>query len=109
MGLFCFEVKTGKILSQWRVGGRFVGVDVSPDGKLVAGGVGPGGEVYIFEAKSGKVLTKLETGQFVMYGLSFSPDSKLLATSGVKNTGIKIWNMPEMSKNNVGEPNIIKK
>jgi len=108
-GVITYETSSGKIINQWATIDRCVGVDVSPDGRLVAGGVVPTGEVYIFEAKSGKLLTKLETGQYTMYGLAFSPDSKLLATSGVKNTGIKIWQMPDMSKDNVGEPNIIKK
>ncbi|MHC4337331.1 MAG: WD40 repeat domain-containing protein [Planctomycetota bacterium] len=94
MGLFCFDVPTGKILSQWAVRGRCVSVDVSPSGRLVAGGVAGSEIVYVFDASKGKLIRRLRTGQYSVYGLSFSPDSTMLATSGVMNTNIKIWKMP---------------
>jgi WD40 repeat protein len=91
-----FDSLTGNFLSKWLTQARCVSVKASPDGRLVAGGTGPTGEVYIFDAQGGKVLKVLHTGQFVVYGLAFSPDSKFLATSGVRKTGIKIWKMPEV-------------
>jgi len=94
VGLFCFDVATGKILSQWQIDGRLVSVAASPDGKLVAGGEEASGFAYIYEAKTGKLILMLVTGQYSIFGLAFSPDSKLLATSGVLNTNIKIWKMP---------------
>ena len=93
-GLFCFDVATGKILSQWQIGGRFMSVDVSPDGRLVAGGTSISGFVYIYETRTGKLLLKLITGQYSIYSLAFSPDSSQLATSGALKTNIKIWEMP---------------
>ncbi|MHC4867474.1 MAG: WD40 repeat domain-containing protein [Planctomycetota bacterium] len=97
-GLFCFDVSTGRILSQWLVdGGLCQSVDVSPDGRLVAGGVDGSGLVSIYEAKTGKLLRLLQTGQYSVYGLTFSPDSTRLATSGVKRTNIKIWKMPTLT------------
>lgn len=94
IGLLCFDLSTGKILSQWRMTGLCTRVDVSPDGRLVAG-AGEGSElVYVFHAKTGKVLLKLRTGQLSVCGLTFSPDSTLLATSGVRHTNVKIWKMP---------------
>jgi len=98
VGLFCFDVQTGKILTQWQIDSRFITVAVSADGSLVAGGEQPGGLVYIYKAKTGKLILKLLTGQYSIYGLAFSPDSKLLATSGVKNTNIKIWEMPSYER-----------
>jgi WD40 repeat protein len=95
LGVFCFETRTGKILSQWQGDDRFISVDASPDGRLVAAGTGPGGIVYIYEAKTGKLLREIKTGQYTNYGLAFSPDSKMLASSGVKKTTVKIWKMPE--------------
>ncbi|MHC4527933.1 MAG: hypothetical protein ACYTEX_25665 [Planctomycetota bacterium] len=98
VGLLCFDVATGKILSQWPVtGGRCVGVAVSPDGKLVAGGAGGSGLVSIYEAATGKLLQTFKTGQYTIYCLTFSPDGKLLATMGVMNTNVKIWKMPTLA------------
>jgi WD40 repeat protein len=100
VGLFCFEVATGRILSQWQIDGRFISVAVSPDGQLVAGGTELYGSVHIYQAKTGKPLLILLTGQYTVYGLAFSPDSTMLATSGVKYTNVKIWKMP--SQDSVG-------
>jgi hypothetical protein len=94
LGLFCFDVATGRILSQWQIGGRFVGVDVSPDGSLVAGGTAISGYAYVYDAKTGKLLLRLDTDQGTLYRLTFSPDSTLLATSGTKRWNVKIWKMP---------------
>jgi WD40 repeat protein len=103
LGLFCFDVATGKILSQWQIEGRFVSLDVSADGRLVVGGTEISGDVYVYDARTGRMLLKLLTGQFSIYGLAFSPDSKLLATSGVKNTNIKIWKMPAVPSESTKE------
>jgi WD40 repeat protein len=92
--LFCFDVATGRILSQWQIGGRFVGVDVSPDGRLVAGGTSISGYVYVYDAKTGKLLLRLDTDQGTHYRLTFSPDSTLLATRGTRTWKVKIWKMP---------------
>jgi WD40 repeat protein len=107
VGFLCFDVATGTILSQWPIPGRCMSVAVSPDGRLVAGGTEGSDWVYVYEARTGRLLLRIKTRQFSTYGLAFSPDSKLLATSGVKNTNIKIWKMPsvalqtrEMSKAN---------
>jgi WD40 repeat protein len=97
VGVFCFEVSTGKILSQWPIRGQCMSVDVSPNGRLVAGGVEGSEIVYLFDARSGRLLRKVRTGQYSVYGVTFSPDSKMLATSGVKNTNVKIWKMPAPS------------
>jgi len=93
-GLFCFDRTTGRILSQWEVPSRCASVAVSPNGELVAGGMFANGFVYIWDSQTGELVRKIRTGQFTVYGLAFSPDSTLLATSGVKSTGVKIWEMP---------------
>jgi len=97
-GLFCFDVLTGKILSQWQIDGRFISVAASPDGHLVAAGTTASGDVYVYESRTGKLLQLIKTGQYTVYGLTFSPDSKLLATGGVLNTNIKIWKMPDKNQ-----------
>ena len=103
VGLFCFDVATGRILSQRQIGGRFVGVDVSPDGSLVAGGTAISGYAYVYDAKTGKLLLRVDTDQGTLYRLTFSPDSTLLATSGTKRWNVKIWKMPSPAPENQPE------
>ncbi|MHC4061215.1 MAG: WD40 repeat domain-containing protein [Planctomycetota bacterium] len=91
VGLLCFDLSSGKIVSQWLIPGRCIGVAASPDGRLVAGGGGGNGLVFVYQANTGRELLKLDTGQFTIYGLAFSPDSKMLATAGVMNTNVKIF------------------
>lgn len=108
-GVVVYETRTGKVVKQWPTSARCIGIEVSPNNRLVAAGTGPGGEVYILDNKTDKYLLRLNTGQYTNYGLSFSPDSSMLATSGVRKTGIKIWQMPDLSKEVVSEPNNIDK
>ena len=97
MGLFCFDTQTGRILSQWQIGNRLVSVAASADGRLVAGGTNPPGDVFVFDSQTGGVLMRIGTGQHNVYGLAFSPDSTMLASEGVLHTNIKIWKMPSAS------------
>jgi len=93
-GLFCFETASGKILSQWPINGRFVSVDVSPDSRWVAGGTVVPGDIYLYEAQTGKLVRNIKSGQYTVYSVTFSPDSTLLASSGVDHTNVKIWKVP---------------
>lgn len=104
-GVFIFEVATGEISDYWRLVSRIVSVDATQDGRLVAAGSVGSGLVYVLDAQTGQVIGKrIDTAQYSVYSLAFSPDSRLLATSGVKNTGIKIWEMP-LSGSQGGDPN----
>lgn len=102
-GLFCFDASDGKVLNQWHIPNRVVGVALSPDERLAAAGVPASGEVYICDATTtnriAEPILRLRTGQYTLYNLAFSPDSTLLATEGVKNTGVKIWKMPPADPN----------
>ena len=94
-GIYRFDIATGKLNRKCPVKSRIVGVAASPDGRLIAGGTAASGNVYIFEAQTLKLIRHIQTGQYTLYNLAFSPDSRYLATEGVKNTNIKIWKMPE--------------
>lgn len=100
-GLFCFDVATGKIMKQWPMPARAASVAISPDERLLAGGLPGTGDVYICDVNSttriGSPVLRLRTGQHSVYGLAFSPDSKFLATEGVIEKNIKIWKMPPQS------------
>lgn len=92
-GLFCFDVQTGKILQQWGSEGRLMSVEASPDGRWVATGMALPGDVFLYDLQTNRLARRIRTGQIVVYGLAFSPDSQLLATSGRENTNVKIWKL----------------
>lgn len=97
-GLLCFDAATGKIIKQWPMPSRAASVAISPDERLVAGGLPGTGDVYVCDVNSanpiGIPVLRLDTGQYNVNNLAFSPDSKFLATEGVLNTNIKVWKMP---------------
>ncbi len=65
------------------------GMDVSPDGKLVAVGL-DNGLVQIYDAGSGKLLQAISAHQGVVTSLGFSPDGKRLATTS-SDRSVKVW------------------
>lgn len=68
-------------------------VVVSPDGKLVAAIVS--GVVYVWDCRTGEKIFGKTPGHKIESGLAFSPDSRFLATSDLRQGGtIKIWRMP---------------
>lgn len=104
MGLvYGMKSETGEIVSQWwatlsgtsEAGHRITSVAVSPDGAFVAAGTVPNGMIFLFSAKNGRRCTFKHNRPIAIDHLSFSPDSKRLATYGAGE--IKIWKMPEES------------
>jgi len=101
--LYTFDVATGKVKSRWLIGdgkhveygNRISRVAASPDGRLVAAGTGPDGAVYIWEVQTGNRLDVLQTRQSTIMGLTFGPDSKRLAVTGVENRTIEIWDVTQ--------------
>jgi WD40 repeat protein len=97
-------VKDGEIASRWFATGsgkevyahRITTVSVSPDGRFVAAGTGPEGEVYLFSTKNGKRLVLNHGGSTILI-TSFSPDSKRLATFAAGQ--IKIWKVSGWNRN----------
>jgi len=104
--VYGMEVQTGKIVSQWFAtetgksiyGHRISTVAVSPDGRFVAAGTGPMGLVYLWSAQTGRRLKVFNHGGSTILILSFSPDSKALAT--VASGMIKVWRLPEDGEDN---------
>jgi outer membrane protein assembly factor BamB len=103
--LYAFEVATGRAIRRGTVGEgpeaeyghRISRVACSLDGRLVAAGTGPRGEVYVWDTRSGERLMTIDTQDATVMGLAFSPDSRLLATKGVFGRTVKVWRMPEQS------------
>ena len=99
--VYAMKTETGELISQWWTiptnrdlrDGEISALSVSPDGRyLAAGGIGPGGPVYLFSTKTGKCRV-LNHGGSTIFITSFSPDSKRLASFAAGK--IKIWKLPE--------------
>jgi WD40 repeat protein len=98
--VYGMDVRTGKIVSKWWAtetdklenGHRISTVSVSPDGRFVAAGTGPEGQVYLFSTKDGKRRILNHGGSTILI-TSFSPDSKRLASFAAGQ--IKIWKLPD--------------
>lgn len=96
--VYALETETGKVLRRWCAtetgdsiyGHRISCLAVSPDDAWIAAGTGPEGQVYLFNtAWPERKSVLLPHGLITTSILSFSPDSKYLATgAGGK---IKIW------------------
>ncbi len=68
-------------------------VEVSPNGRLVAAFVFD--ELWVWDCQTGNKLLHKTPGHKIESGLAFSPDSRFLATSDLRQGGtIKIWKMP---------------
>lgn len=96
--LYRMETRTGKMLGRWEAsiygepsdqsGRRFQDVAASPDGRFVAGGTGPTGEVFVWDVTTGKLVNVFVHGWTISL-VQFSPDSKHLATMAGSN--VKVW------------------
>jgi hypothetical protein len=102
------KVETGEIVNKWGTSAPkreeycrdITTVSVSPDGRFVAAGSVPTGLVFLYSTKDGKrrIIKHSESGTIDF--VSFSPDSKRLATYAgyPPPCEIKIWKLPEEEK-----------
>jgi WD40 repeat protein len=68
-------------------------IAVSPDGRLVAANVG--NPVNIWDSESGKNIFSKYPGHKITSGVAFSPDSRYIATSDLRQGGkIKVFRLP---------------
>jgi len=76
---------------------RVVALDFSHDGKLLATGGGAptaDGEIKIFDVASGKLVVEIKNGHSdTVFGISFSPDDKKLATCAADKF-VKVFELP---------------
>ncbi|KAG2097558.1 WD40-repeat-containing domain protein [Suillus discolor] len=85
-------VETGKVIDKWTGHTGYVkSVCWSPDGERVVSG-SRDGTAKIWDVESGEtVLGPIKTGHKWVYVVAYSPDSTKIATGGLLENGIKIW------------------
>jgi WD40 repeat protein len=97
------DTETGKVMKRLlpvsenksTAGGQQVQtLATSNDGRFMAATIS--GEVYVWDLKTNKVIFDKWPEHKLVSGIAFSPDSRLLATSDVRQGGtIKIWRIPK--------------
>ena len=90
-----WDVATGKLKSSltWKPeapgdGGPLLAY--SPDGAVLVSGHGPTGVVRIWDTRTSKLLHTFQAHPTPIKAVAFSPDGKILATGGYKDS-IKLW------------------
>lgn len=95
--VFAFDVRSGEIVGQWfatrsgaeEYGHRITCISASGDGRWVAVGTGPEGDVYVGDARRHKLVATLPHGGSTILMVQFSPDSTALASFAAGK--LKIW------------------
>ena len=84
-GVKMWEVSSGKIFSNLTEITSASSVAVSPDGNLFASG-GQYSTIYIYDAGTGKLFSKIAGHEAAINQISFSPDGKLIASASSDRT-----------------------
>lgn len=88
-----WDVEKGKVIAKWTGHTlRVCSVCWSGDGERVAS-ASSDGMLRVWDAENGKTLLgPIKTGHSWVYGVSYSPDNSKIATGGVYEGGVRIWN-----------------
>jgi len=99
-------IRTRTRLEKSKSVGGFLAFTFSPDGKTIAGGTGvvgvssgnrksqQGGDVLLWNARSGKLLRSLGQHGDSVWWVAFSQDGRTLVSASRGDGMIKIWQMP---------------
>jgi WD40 repeat protein len=99
--IFEYESASGKVSNRWCItrsgsyepGHRIKSLAVSPDGRWIAGGLSLDGDAVLVERESGRML-RLQHGVGTVRAISFSPDSRRVAT-WIPGS-ITVWAVPDV-------------
>jgi WD40 repeat protein len=116
-----WSLPDGRLLRTLRVpigpglGGRIFAVAISPDGHWIAAGgydaqwsIANGMYVYVFDASTGVMVTRVGPFGNVFDSLAFSPDGRWLAATSFANVGLKVidvrnWRVAVEDKDYAGD------
>jgi WD40 repeat protein len=88
------DAATGKVRAAWRAHPQFIeGLAVSPDGRFVAT-VGREGLGYVWSTADQRKVATLQGHEGGLYAAAFAPDGSYLATSGMVDFTVHIWELP---------------
>jgi len=71
-------------------------IAISPNGRVLAADSEPAGTVWFWDIKTGREIASFHVGDLTISSITFSPDSKYLATGCMVSPEIKIWKVPQL-------------
>jgi len=101
--IYVFETATGKAVRQFVMDKyeapannpqTIMVIAASPDGRFFAATTEPVATAWVWDVRTGQVITKCH-GEKIISGLSFSPDSSLLVMSILVRSGVYMWKIPQ--------------
>jgi len=89
------DLPSGKVRQTWKAHPRFIeGMAVSADGRFIAS-VGEGGDLMLWSTADGTKVASVDAAhRGRVYTVAFSPDGTQLATAGIDDWSVRIWELP---------------
>ncbi len=88
------EIPDGQVRATWRAQPGYIeGLAVSPDGRFIAS-LGREGAVHLWSVADQTKVATLQGHNGTVYFAAFAPDGKHLATAGLDDFTIRLWDLP---------------
>src|SRR5262249_47249372 len=87
------DLDAGETVRQFSAGHSMpITIGVSPDGRTIA--FQDGKDIRLLEVETGQERAKLTGGTDIVLASTFSPNGRLLAVSGIRDSAIRVWRLP---------------